>query len=107
MKSELTQARIEELRTRIDEILFYKWDPLKSSSGNFPRDEYSHYVDPILTMMVNEASAAELTKHLSKLRQRAMCMAANDEVDSSVANLIHAIVNDDDYCPDHIVFTVD
>ena len=101
------KARKQELRTRIDEILFYKWDPIGFSDGNGPRDEYSMYVDEVLEMMIKGASAEKLSNHLSLLCTNTIGLIGDRNIDKSVAELIYAIVHDYFYHPNLNVIEVD
>jgi len=38
-----------ELYKRIDEILFYRWDPIGVSDGAWARDEYQSYLPQYLS----------------------------------------------------------
>ena len=97
---------IAGLRTRIDEILFYKWDPANISNTNWPRGEYTRYVEEILEKATLGRSAS-LIDHLAYLRTEMMSLQENKEHDSAVGELIYALVNDYAYYPDHQVVNVD
>lgn len=55
------------LYNRIDEILFYKWDPIGVSDSNWPRDEYKLYVNNVLDLAVNNITAQPLAEYLTYL----------------------------------------
>lgn len=55
------------LYSRIDEILFYKWDPIGVSDSNWPRDEYKLYVNKVLDLAVNNTTAQPLAEYLTYL----------------------------------------
>lgn len=90
---------VSQLRQRVDEILFYKWDPLGFSSSSLPRDEYANYVEQAFSLAVNEDSAKPLAEHLSMLTVDTFSLPANNKHDIKVAELIFSVVNDLDYLP--------
>lgn len=104
----LKEAReeIDSIRTRIDEILFYKWDPIRLSNSNSARDEYSSYVKGVFEIAVS-STPDSLADHLTMISTEYMGVLGNRETDVAVAALIFSIVQDDDYYPDHLVVDVD
>ena len=48
------RAKIKELTNRIDEILYYLWDPIGVSDEPCARGEYSNYVGIITTLVIEE-----------------------------------------------------
>lgn len=105
----LKEAReeIDSVHTRIDEILFYKWDPIRLSNSNISRDEYSTYVKGVFEITLNSTSPYSLADHLTMLSTEYMGVLGNRETDIAVATLIFSIVQDYDYCPDHLVVDID
>lgn len=105
----LKEAReeIDNVRTRIDEILFYKWDPIRLSNSNISRDEYSSYVKGVFEMALNSTSPDSLADHLTMISTKYIGVLGNRETDVAVAALIFAIVQDVDYYPDHVVVDID
>ena len=98
---------IDSLRTRIDEILFYKWDPIRISNANWPRDEYSSYVAEVLQLAINSSSYQPLAEHLMQLSKGIIERADSQERAKAVAELIFSIVNEEGHYPDHNTVTVD
>lgn len=105
----LKEAReeIDSVRTRIDEILFYKWDPIRLSNSNAPRDEYASYVKGVFEIALNSTDPESLADHLTMISTERMGIASNRVTDVAVATLIFSIVQDYDYYPDHVVVDVD
>ena len=95
------------LHNRIDEILFYKWDPIRVSDSNWPRDEYTLYVNKVLELAVNNTTSQPLAEHLTRLSTEIITCAVSKERTQAVAELIFSIVNDKGYYPNHSVITVD
>lgn len=105
----LKEAReeIDSVRTRIDEILFYKWDPIRLSNSNISRDEYASYVKGVFEIALNSTSPDSLADHLTMIWTEYMGVLGNRETDVAVAALIFSIVQDYDYYPDHLVVDID
>lgn len=95
------------LHNRIDEILFYKWDPIRVSDSNWPRDEYTLYVNKVLELAVNNINSQPLAEHLTRLSTEIIMCAVSKERTQAVADLIFSIVNDKEYYPNHSVITVE
>ena len=93
------RAVFYQLRQRVDEILFYKWDPLGFSSSTLPRDEYVNYVEEVFSLAVNEHSAQPLAEHLNTLMIEVFEIAENKKHSTNIAELIFSIVNQLDYSP--------
>ena len=94
-----TSKELKALYTRIDEILFYRWDPIGFADSTGPRDEYSMYVHTIFKMMLKGASAQKLAKHLTMISSEWMGRPKNKKRDKEVATLIHSVVNELFYYP--------
>ena len=102
-----TRKELKALYTRIDEILFYRWDPIGFADSSGPRDEYSMYVNTIFNMMIKGASAKKLAKHLTMISTEWIGRPENKERDKEVAALIHALVNELFYYPKFEVVVLD
>ena len=102
-----TRKELKALYTRIDEILFYRWDPIGFANSSGPRDEYSMYVNTIYNMMIKGASAKKLAKHLTMISTEWIGRPENKERDKEVATLIHAVVNELFYYPKFEVVVLD
>jgi hypothetical protein len=98
---------VDEVRTRIDEILFYKWDPIRLSNSNTARDEYMMYVEKTLQVATTSESPEPLADHLTHLSTQITGAKGNRKCDIQVAELIFAIVYKQEYYPDHTVIEVD
>lgn len=107
IRSRRSRKELKAIYTRIDEILFYRWDPIEFANSSGPRDEYSMYVDTIYKMMLKGASAKKLAKHLTMVSTEWIGRPENKERDKEVAILIHAVVNDLFYYPKFEVVVLD
>lgn len=104
---EKVRENFDNIYTRVDEVLFYKWDPLRLSNSNTVRDEYSGYVNKVIDVVLEASSPRPLATHLEYLATSFMGVDGSEQRDSDIATLIFAIVHDQDYFPDHEIIKVD
>lgn len=97
----------KDLHKRIDEILFYKWDPIRVSNSNWPRDEYTLYVNEVMELAVNSTTHQPLAEHLERLAAEVIGCPVSKGRTYKVAELIFSIVHGEEYNPDHYVVVVD
>jgi hypothetical protein len=100
-------VEIEELYTRIDEILFYKWDPLHLSDTNWSRDEYESYVPEVFRLALESESYDPIADHLTKIATEIMLMTENRKHDIEIAKLIFSLTKDEPYDPHRTVVEVE
>jgi len=62
----------DELRTRIDEILHYVWDPIGVSPSPAARDEYRSYAGKIEELLRGGADLNKIQNHLLTLESSSM-----------------------------------
>ncbi len=78
----------DELRKRVDEVLFYVWDPIGVSQEPFARAEYEEYVPRILELL-EKNDAGAISAYLAETEVNTMGMApANKEKCDQVARLL-------------------
>ncbi len=65
------KKKIKELIQRIDEVLFYEWDPIGVSDEPWARAEYSSYAMTILKYVLNE-DLNQIANQLSKIETDSM-----------------------------------
>ena len=70
------RAKIKELTNRIDEILYYLWDPIGVSDEPCARGEYSSYVG-IITRLVIEEDEHKIIEKLSEIESANMGLMKN------------------------------
>jgi len=54
-----------ELKRRIDEVLFYIWDPIGVHGEPYARDEYKSYVPGVLKLVEGNRSKRKISDHLA------------------------------------------
>ncbi|WXG53380.1 MAG: hypothetical protein RNU03_01360 [Candidatus Sedimenticola sp. (ex Thyasira tokunagai)] len=77
-----------ELYKRIDEILFYKWDPIGISDGDWARDEYHSYLPRVFSMALEYASPEPIAEYLGIVTTENMGLASAKEHDLAIATQI-------------------
>jgi hypothetical protein len=68
-----------ELYRRIDEVLFYLWDPIGVNEAPEARDEYYSYLPEVFSMVQSNASAKEIAVYLQKIVREAMGLTVSAE----------------------------
>ena len=57
------------LYRRVDEILFYLWDPIGVCDIPMARDEYQSYLPKVFKLLINDSKDHEVSAYLLKLNQ--------------------------------------
>ena len=78
------KVKIKELNQRIDEILYYVWDPIGVSDEPCARSEYSSYTMTILQYVLNE-DLNQIANQLSKIETDSMGLTMDKERNLMVA----------------------
>ncbi|MEM6894877.1 MAG: hypothetical protein AAF554_14380 [Bacteroidota bacterium] len=73
-----------ELEIRIDEVLYYQWDPIGVSVYPNARGEYSSYVQIILKYVLKE-DEKQITEQLGKIESLSMGLKVNKEKNLMIA----------------------
>lgn len=81
----LNESQKLELFKRIDEVLYYLWDPIGVSEEPCARSEYSSYVSSILNFVINEDFDG-ITNILSVIITQEMGLINNVEKNITIAN---------------------
>ncbi len=78
------KGKIKELNQRIDEVLYYKWDPIGVSDEPCARAEYSSYTMTILKYVLKE-DLNQIVNQLSKIETDSMGLTTDSERNLIVA----------------------
>jgi hypothetical protein len=78
----------QQLMYRIDEILYYLWDPIGVNDSPGARDEYTSYADSVWRMALGGKTESELSDYLTGIVTSRMELEPRKESDDSVAALI-------------------
>jgi len=90
MAKELPPDQLE-LYKRIDEILFYKWDPIGISDSDWARNEYHSYLPRVFSYAMQSVSPESITTYLGVVTTENMGLSLAREHDQTIAELIMAI----------------
>lgn len=88
-KYNLTAAKDFLLYRKIDDILWFDWDPI-GINDMAPRDEYQSYVPEIFGLVKANANRREIAKRLHKLETENMGMSGRIERCLTIADKILA-----------------
>ncbi len=92
---QLTKQQKQVLWERIDEILFYKYDPI--GIWDLPiigiRDEYSGYVQEVLDLAMNSVDYQPVKKYLMYLAEDSMGCPIPEEKAEHLGRLIYSLVH--------------
>ncbi len=80
-----------ELYKRIDEILFYKWDPIGISDGDWARDEYQSYLPQVFKLSLENDTPEPIAAYLGIISTENMGLSAAKSLDMAIAKLIFRI----------------
>ena len=77
-----------ELEKRVDEVLFYVWDPIGVSDEPYARAEYRGYVPGVLGHVKHGKTAEVIADYLCSIISDSMGLAPDKEGSLKVANLL-------------------
>ncbi|KVR82630.1 hypothetical protein WK26_11660 [Burkholderia vietnamiensis] len=77
-----------ELYRRVDEVLYYVWDPIGVAYSPTARDEYQGYLPKVFAMLREGMDAAHVAAHLDSVATESMGLNANPEHSKRVAELL-------------------
>ncbi len=97
---------LKETRQRIDEILFYQWDPINLSRSNWPRCEYSTYARVVFSLVLDGYCSNVIAQYLSYVSSELILLPTSWENDQEVAGLISSLLSGELYTPDHDVLVI-
>jgi len=84
----LIQFGPNELKKRIDEVLYYVWDPIGVSDCPQARHEYLGYVDEILTLVIKNDNIEPISTRLNQIVIDSMGLPGNKRHCDSIAELL-------------------
>ena len=77
-----------ELYRRVDEVLYYVWDPIGVATSPAARDEYQRYLTTVFTMLQEGMDASPIAAYLEGVATDRMGLDANLEHSKRVAELL-------------------
>jgi len=88
----IEKSKLKELSKRIDEVLYYLWDPVGVSDYAYTRGEYSSYVPSILKAVLSEDIETVIQK-LSEIERIYMECIPNPKHNKEIASRLLADKN--------------
>ncbi|MCC4283920.1 hypothetical protein LL273_09290 [Marinobacter salarius] len=77
-----------EFYRRVDEILYYKWDPIGVSDSDWARDEYQSYLPRVFVLALEGNSSEIIANYLGVVSTESMGLSHTPEHDLKIARLI-------------------
>jgi hypothetical protein len=77
-----------ELYRRVDEVLYYVWDPIGVAPDPVTRDEYAGYLPKVFSMLQEGADASPIAAYLDNVATERMGLNGNPEHSKRVAKLL-------------------
>lgn len=78
----------DELRRRVDEVLFYVWDPIGVSLEPFARGEYERYVPEVLHLVEQNDTIEPISSYLVKIISDYMSLSPDKKHCDDTAKLL-------------------
>lgn len=77
-----------ELEKRVDEVLYYVWDPIGVNDQPYARAEYRSYVTSVLGYLKHNKSASEIADRLCKIESDRMGLSPNQSNAMETAKIL-------------------
>ena len=84
----MNDAEKQTLRTRIDEILFYMWDPIGVNDEPAARKEYEFYVERVWQMVLENKSKEETSSYFYEIVTTRIEIESNKEHNDEITDYI-------------------
>jgi len=78
----------DELRSRVDEVLYYVWDPIGVSNEPCARGEYRSYVPAVLKLVEQNDTVDPISLYLTEIITKKMGLNSNKKECDKVAQLL-------------------
>jgi hypothetical protein len=78
----------KELYRRVDELLYYLWDPSCVSSIPLARDQYEQYVPKVVALLNEDVNGSRLYAHLSEVVTKQMGLSKNTNATLHVVTVL-------------------
>ncbi|WP_153811445.1 hypothetical protein [Terrimicrobium sacchariphilum] len=77
-----------QLYRRVDEVLFYIWDPIGISRRDWPKDEYQSYLPRVFTMLLEQAEPEKIQDYLIQIEAEYMGLGRKFGIKKRTRNLV-------------------
>lgn len=78
----------DELQRRVDEVLFYVWDPIGVVDEPYARAEYESYVPRVLELLISQDDPSPIAAYLAEVIGSRMALSPNISRCNEVAMLL-------------------
>lgn len=78
----------KELLKRIDEVLFYLWDPIGVNDEPNARDEYETYASLTFGLLIRGATAEDIATYLAEVQIELMEQDADITKNKKIADIL-------------------
>ncbi len=84
----MDNSQESELERRVDEVLFYIWDPFGFKGEPFARTEYQNYVEEVLNCLQHAKSSDEISDLLIDIVENRMGLVFSPEISHTAGKLL-------------------
>jgi len=84
----MNQLNISELQIRIDEVLYYIWDPIGVNYDPCARHEYTSYVPAVLGQLLQHDDVNKISLFLATTIRNSMELCPNTEKCNYTAEIL-------------------
>lgn len=84
----MQQFHNRELSRRVDEVLFYVWDPIGVADEPYARREYESYVAKVCQLVEQNDGIAPISSYLADIMRDWMGLSPNKKKCDDVARLL-------------------
>jgi hypothetical protein len=85
----------QELYRRVDEVLYYVWDPIGVAHSPAARDEYQGYLPRVFSMLQDGADATSVAAYLKSICTERMGLHQKDENSKNCRRAAGGVENHD------------
>ena len=84
----MIKPEYKELYKRIDEVLYYIWDPIGVSNEQKARNEYESYVPQILQLLIESEEVKQISSYLSEIEETKIGLLPNKQICDYTAEIL-------------------
>ena len=77
-----------ELERRVDEVLYYVWDPIGVSDEPYARSEYDNYTPQVFKLVLENNNIEPISAYLAEIVNSRMGLSANKQQCDYAAQLL-------------------
>lgn len=73
---------------RVDEILFYLWDPIGVNDAPQARDEYRSYLGPVFSKLIHNSTKSDIVDYLVMIESENMDLSPDKKHATNIVNIL-------------------